>query len=46
MSDYDINLEVKYEPLTFIDLDAEASAVSPWFNQTLTRSTTPSCASA
>jgi len=37
MSDYDINLDVKYEPLTFIDLDAEASAVSPWFNQTLTK---------
>jgi len=37
MPDYDINLDVKYEPLTFIDLDAEAAAVTPWFNQTLTR---------
>jgi mannose-6-phosphate isomerase-like protein (cupin superfamily) len=37
MSDYDINLEVKYEPLTFMDLDAEASSVRPWFNQTLSR---------
>ena len=37
MPDYDINLDVKYEPLTFIDLDAEAAAVTPWFNQTLSR---------
>jgi mannose-6-phosphate isomerase-like protein (cupin superfamily) len=34
---YDINLDVKFEPLTLIDVDAEAAAVTPWFNQTLTR---------
>jgi mannose-6-phosphate isomerase-like protein (cupin superfamily) len=33
---YDIHLDVKFEPLTLIDLDAEAAAVEPWFNQTLT----------
>ena len=34
---YDIHLDVKFEPLTLIDLDAEAAAVEPWFNQTLTQ---------
>jgi mannose-6-phosphate isomerase-like protein (cupin superfamily) len=34
---YDINLDVKFEPLTRIDVDAEAAAVEPWFNQTLTK---------
>jgi mannose-6-phosphate isomerase-like protein (cupin superfamily) len=33
---YDIHLDVKFDPLTHIDLDAEAAAVEPWFNQTLT----------
>jgi mannose-6-phosphate isomerase-like protein (cupin superfamily) len=38
MTDYDINLDVKYEPLTQIDIDAEADAApSDWFNQTLTQ---------
>jgi mannose-6-phosphate isomerase-like protein (cupin superfamily) len=34
---YDINLDVKFDPLTLIDLDGEAAAVEPWFNQTLTQ---------
>jgi mannose-6-phosphate isomerase-like protein (cupin superfamily) len=34
---YDIHLNVKFEPLTPIDVDAEAGAVEPWFNQTLTQ---------
>jgi mannose-6-phosphate isomerase-like protein (cupin superfamily) len=34
---YDINLDVKFGPLTPIDVDAEAAAVEPWFNQTLTQ---------
>ena len=34
---YDINLDVKFDPLTPIDVDAEAAAVEPWFNQTLTQ---------
>jgi mannose-6-phosphate isomerase-like protein (cupin superfamily) len=34
---YDINLDVKFDPLTLIDVDAEAAAVEPWFNQTLTQ---------
>jgi hypothetical protein len=35
---YDINLDVKYEPLTRIDVDAEAaSAPGDWFNQTPTQ---------
>ncbi len=32
---YDINLETKYEQLTKIDVDAEAAAHAPWFNETL-----------
>jgi mannose-6-phosphate isomerase-like protein (cupin superfamily) len=32
---YDIHLDVKFDPLTLIDVDAEAAAVEPWFNQTL-----------
>jgi len=34
--DYDINLEVKFDQLERIDVGAEAAAVEPWFNQTLT----------
>ena len=34
---YDIHLDVKFDPLNHIDLDAEAAAVEPWFNQTLTQ---------
>jgi mannose-6-phosphate isomerase-like protein (cupin superfamily) len=34
---YDIHLDVKFDPLTHMDLDAEAAAVEPWFNQTLTQ---------
>jgi mannose-6-phosphate isomerase-like protein (cupin superfamily) len=34
---YDINLDVKYGALELIDVDAEAAAHEPWFNQTLTR---------
>src|SRR5262245_804742 len=33
---YDINLDVKFDPLEHIDVGAEAAAVEPWFNQTLT----------
>jgi mannose-6-phosphate isomerase-like protein (cupin superfamily) len=33
---YDINLNEKFGSLTLIDLDAEAAANEPWFNQTLT----------
>jgi mannose-6-phosphate isomerase-like protein (cupin superfamily) len=33
---YDINLEVKFGQLEHIDVAAEAAAVEPWFNQTLT----------
>ena len=34
---YDIHLDVKFDPLAHIDVDAEAAAVQPWFNQTLTQ---------
>jgi mannose-6-phosphate isomerase-like protein (cupin superfamily) len=34
--DYDINLDDKFGHLTLIDVDAEAGAHEPWFNQTLT----------
>jgi mannose-6-phosphate isomerase-like protein (cupin superfamily) len=34
--DYDIRLDDKFGPLTLIDVDAEAAANEPWFNQTLT----------
>jgi mannose-6-phosphate isomerase-like protein (cupin superfamily) len=34
--DYDIRLDDKFGPLTLIDIDAEAAANEPWFNQTLT----------
>jgi mannose-6-phosphate isomerase-like protein (cupin superfamily) len=37
MPDYDINLDVKFDPLTLIDVGAEAAANEPWFNQTLTQ---------
>jgi mannose-6-phosphate isomerase-like protein (cupin superfamily) len=34
--DYDIHLDDKYGRLELIDIDAEAAAHEPWFNQTLT----------
>jgi mannose-6-phosphate isomerase-like protein (cupin superfamily) len=34
--DYDIRLDDKYGSLQLIDIDAEAAAHEPWFNQTLT----------
>lgn len=34
--DYDIRLDDKFGQLALIDLDAEAAAHEPWFNQTLT----------
>jgi mannose-6-phosphate isomerase-like protein (cupin superfamily) len=34
--DYDIRLDDKFGPLALIDIDAEAAANEPWFNQTLT----------
>jgi mannose-6-phosphate isomerase-like protein (cupin superfamily) len=34
---YDINLDVKFDQLERIDVGAEAAAVEPWFNQTLTQ---------
>jgi mannose-6-phosphate isomerase-like protein (cupin superfamily) len=34
---YDIHTDVKFDPLTLIDVGAEAAAHQPWFNQTLTR---------
>ena len=37
MSDYDIQLDVKYPHGTLIDVGAEAAAHEPWFNQTLTQ---------
>ena len=37
MADYDINNDVKFAPLTLIDVGAEAAAVTPWHNQTLTQ---------
>jgi mannose-6-phosphate isomerase-like protein (cupin superfamily) len=36
MTDYDIHLDDKFGQLTLIDVDAEAAAHEPWFNQTLT----------
>jgi mannose-6-phosphate isomerase-like protein (cupin superfamily) len=33
---YDIRLDDKFGALTLIDVDAEAAAHKPWFNQTLT----------
>lgn len=36
MPAYDINLDVKFDQLQQIDVAAEAAAVEPWFNQTLT----------
>jgi mannose-6-phosphate isomerase-like protein (cupin superfamily) len=36
-TDYDINLDVKYDHGTLIDVAAEAAAHEPWFNQTLTQ---------
>src|SRR5215204_6555137 len=34
---YEINLDVKFDQLERIDVGAEAAAVEPWFNQTLTQ---------
>jgi len=34
---YDIDLEIKYDQLQHIDIAAEAAAVEPWTNRTLTR---------
>jgi hypothetical protein len=34
---YDIHLDEKFGGLEPIDVDAEAAAHEPWFNQTLTR---------
>jgi mannose-6-phosphate isomerase-like protein (cupin superfamily) len=36
VTEYDINLEPKFEQLQHIDVAAEAAAAEPWFNQTLT----------
>jgi mannose-6-phosphate isomerase-like protein (cupin superfamily) len=36
MTEYDINLDAKFAHLQRIDVAAEAAAVEPWFNQTLT----------
>ena len=36
MTEYDINLDAKFAQLQHIDVGAEAAAVEPWFNQTLT----------
>ena len=45
-ADYDINLDDKYGQRAVIDIAAEAAKHEPWFNQTLTRSTTQSSDSA
>jgi mannose-6-phosphate isomerase-like protein (cupin superfamily) len=37
MTDYDIQLDVKYPHGAVIDVGAEAAAHEPWFNQTLTQ---------
>jgi mannose-6-phosphate isomerase-like protein (cupin superfamily) len=37
MSDYDIQLDVRYPHGTVIDVGAEAAAHEPWFNATLTQ---------
>ncbi|HEX3977744.1 MAG TPA: cupin domain-containing protein [Solirubrobacteraceae bacterium] len=34
--DYEIRLDDKFGQLAMIDIDAEAAAQEPWFNQTLT----------
>ncbi len=36
-ADYRINLDVKFDHGQHIDIAAEAGAVEPWFNQTLTQ---------
>jgi mannose-6-phosphate isomerase-like protein (cupin superfamily) len=36
VNDYDINLDDKFGQLSVIDVEAEAAAHEPWFNQTLT----------
>jgi mannose-6-phosphate isomerase-like protein (cupin superfamily) len=36
MTEYDIKLDAKFDQLQHIDIAAEAAAVEPWFNQTLT----------
>ena len=37
MTGYDIHLDDKFGHLAIIDVDAEAAAHEPWFNQTLTQ---------
>ncbi len=34
---YDITTDVQFDPLTRIDVAAEAAAVTPWHNRTLTQ---------
>jgi mannose-6-phosphate isomerase-like protein (cupin superfamily) len=36
MTEYDIDLDPKFGPLQHIDVAAEAAAVNPWTNRTLT----------
>jgi mannose-6-phosphate isomerase-like protein (cupin superfamily) len=36
VTEYDIKLDPKFDQLQHIDVAAEAAAVEPWFNQTLT----------
>jgi len=36
VTEYDINLDPKFDQLQHIDVAAEAAAAEPWFNQTLT----------
>jgi mannose-6-phosphate isomerase-like protein (cupin superfamily) len=36
MAEYDMRLDDKFGHLSLIDVDAEAAAHAPWFNQTLT----------
>ena len=37
MPEYDITTDVRFEPLTLIDVAAESAAHEPWFNETLTQ---------
>ncbi len=37
MTEYQISSDVRFAPLTSIDVDAEAAAHEPWFNETLTQ---------
>ena len=40
---YTINLDDKYGQMALVDVAGEMAANEPWFNQTLTASTTASC---